>query len=660
MKIKYTLITAAVFFLLIPIIVICMFVNSRFNSFHVKNKELHAAKVISIAQKQITDCFEEISEDAKEFASNEALKAYLSGDKDKETAVSGLVSGAVNSDKNVIQLAVYDANGTLLPVSTGYTEGIYPKISTSGFEVDIVENYGYTSINKYSLSNNTKNTFCYVFKIYNGDDFTGYGMFYYNLTMFEDIISNINNSTEYDMVISDSEGNIIKAPFNSVVTFKEIPAYDNAMEQFEDITKDMTVNPTDYESNGEDMVIIGGSVSATRNKNGATWGVLATITHEDVVQSVKELTGQVGVFGAVLTIALVVLVVLALLKYLKPLDEVYTVFEKRAKGDRTVRFSVKGKSDVVKIGNSVNALIDMVNESEERYNTIVNMTDNIIFEYNVLKNTVVFSDNFNSKFSFRAKTLRFEDSFFINGIVQRNQKQDFEAFVDRLLAGESCQGEFSFKTIYNDYAWYIVRCACIKDSEENIVKIIGAMVDIDRAKRREENLLKKANYDSLTQIFNRQSFEISLTNEYDLSQIRKTKVAVLFIDLDDFKYYNNNFGHALGDEALVFVGQTLKRIVGNNGFAGRYGGDEFVMCYSETSSIMSAGELAREIINELGKGFDGVSVKKHFEVKCSIGIAYFSENSMDADSVIKDADEAMYSVKKNGKSDFTYYSKPRR
>lgn len=440
-----------------------------------------------------------------------------------------------------------------------------------------------------------------------------------------------------------------------MLTFSQLPEYENIMEQFKMITTDRKVNPTEYKSNGEDMIALGNAVSSTRNKNGATWGIIASITDEKMMESVNSLTGEMTTFGIIFSAVLIVVAIIFILRYLKPLDEIYTIFEKRSAGDKTVRFTSNGKSDIEKIGRSVNALIDMVNESEERYDTIVSMTDNIIFEYNVPKDQVFFSDNFNSKFSFRAKTFKFVDSFFVKGTVDHNEKPEFEKFVARLLAGESCQAEFKFKTIYNDYAWYIVRCACIRDVRDNIVKIVGAMIDIDKAKKREENLLKMANYDSLTQILNRQSFEVNLMNEYDLSQMRKTKVAVLFIDMDDFKYYNNNFGHALGDEVLAFVGSTLKRIVGGNGFAGRYGGDEFVMCYSETPSIQSAGEVAKEIISELGKGFDGVSVDRHFSVKCSIGIAYFTEQSRDADSVIKDADEAMYSVKKNGKSDFSYY-----
>lgn len=660
MKVKYKILTVAVIVLLIPFLVITFFVTDKFEDYHIFNKNLHAQKILSIAQKEVGDVFEDVIDVSRDFSSCESVKQYLGGEKQNETQAKSIVDGLIHSGHNLLQVAVYDAEGNLSPISSSYEDYIYPSLTAQDIDNEIVENFGFSQINKFVLSNKTKNNFTYSFKIFNGDILVGYAMFYYNLEMFEDIIYNINESTEYTVAIVDNGGNVIKAPFSGVNKFTAYAEFDGIQDKFEKAIKNNQVSPDEYVYDNKKQVVLGGAVEETANDKGFTWAVIATIPKETYLESVNKLNSQTVMFVLIFTGVVIFVAGMIILKYLKPLDSIYTIFEKRASGDKTVRFEYEGKGDIVKIGNSINLLLDMINERDECYDNLVNMTDNIIFEYNIPKNIITFSDNFNSKFSFRANSLKFEDSFFANGIVLRSQKADFENFVDRFLSGEACQGEFSFKTIYNDYAWYIVRCAPIKDSDDNIIKIVGAMIDINRAKLREESLLKKASYDSLTQIFNRHTFEVSLMNEYDLSQMRKSKVAVLFIDIDDFKHYNNNYSHALGDEALAFVGKTLKEVVGNNGFAGRYGGDEFVICYSETSSIMPAGDLAKEIIERLGNGFDGQSVNEHFEVKCSIGIAYFTDQSIDADSVIKDADTAMYTVKKNGKSDYSYYSKPRR
>ncbi|MBE6837711.1 MAG: diguanylate cyclase [Ruminococcus sp.] len=659
MKIKHTFIVMATAFLIVPILVLCLFASGRFENFHVSNRNLNTTKIINIAQKEIEGRFDEMSKNAYDFSANSHIINYLSGNEEEMVAVSDVITGVVDTDDDIVQAAIYDDDGKLLSVSSAYNEGVYPSITVETLESIITDNAGLTHLNEFQLLDSNKNTIAYVFRIHNASNFIGYGVFYYNLSMFEQVITRIESSTEMDLIISDNRGNIIMSPFNNILTFSQLTDYQNVVDQFKMIITDRKVVPTEYNNDNEEMVIMGGAITSTRNKKGATWGVLASMPTRIILEGSNQLATEMAVFSVIAMLVFIGAAVFLTLKYLKPLDDVASVFEKRANGDKFARFNGEGKSEVVQIGNGVNSLIDMINLNEERYNIMVDMTDNIIFEYSVAKDQVTFSDNFNSKFSFRAKTQKFADSFFLNGVVERKGKADFEEFVDKMVAGESLQGEFSFKNIYNDYAWYIVRCASIRDNNGNISKIIGAMIDIDRAKKREENLLKKANYDSLTQILNRQSFEVNLMNEFDLSQMRKTKVAVLFIDLDDFKNYNNNYSHALGDEALTFVGSTLKRVVGNNGFAGRYGGDEFVLCYSETPTSPSAGDIAKLIIREFGIGFDGVAFKEHFVVKCSIGIAYFTDHTMDADSVIKDADEAMYSVKKSGKSAFAYYSKPR-
>jgi len=659
MKIKHTFIVMATAFLIVPILVLCLFASGRFENFHVSNRNLNTTKIINIAQKEIEGRFDEMSKNAYDFSANSHIINYLSGNEEEMVAVSDVITGVVDTDDDIVQAAIYDDDGKLLSVSSAYNEGVYPSITVETLESIITDNAGLTHLNEFQLLDSNKNTIAYVFRIHNASNFIGYGVFYYNLSMFEQVITRIESSTEMDLIISDNRGNIIMSPFNNILTFSQLTDYQNVVDQFKMIITDRKVVPTEYNNDNEEMVIMGGAITSTRNKKGAAWGVLASMPTRIILEGSNQLATEMAVFSVIAMLVFIGAAVFLTLKYLKPLDDVASVFEKRANGDKFARFNGEGKSEVVQIGNGVNSLIDMINLNEERYNIMVDMTDNIIFEYSVAKDQVTFSDNFNSKFSFRAKTQKFADSFFLNGVVERKGKADFEEFVDKMVAGESLQGEFSFKNIYNDYAWYIVRCASIRDNNGNISKIIGAMIDIDRAKKREENLLKKANYDSLTQILNRQSFEVNLMNEFDLSQMRKTKVAVLFIDLDDFKNYNNNYSHALGDEALTFVGSTLKRVVGNNGFAGRYGGDEFVLCYSETPTSPSAGDIAKLIIREFGIGFDGVAFKEHFVVKCSIGIAYFTDHTMDADSVIKDADEAMYSVKKSGKSAFAYYSKPR-
>ena len=122
------------------------------------------------------------------------------------------------------------------------------------------------------------------------------------------------------------------------------------------------------------------------------------------------------------------------------------------------------------------------------------------------------------------------------------------------------------------------------------------MNNIDRDKKSEMKLIKRANYDSLTELFNRIAFNKHVENELLLAKIRKDKRAILFIDIDDFKHYNDNYGHACGDDVLKFIAQTIKNQVLDCGFAGRYGGDEFVICLNSSNVVDNIENFAKAII----------------------------------------------------------------
>ena len=107
---------------------------------------------------------------------------------------------------------------------------------------------------------------------------------------------------------------------------------------------------------------------------------------------------------------------------------------------------------------------------------------------------------------------------------------------------------------------------------------------------------------------------------------------------------------------LKYTADCLKEIVFDKGFVGRFGGDEFVVCLTNLQYFGDPGAISNEIIEALGKGFVSESTDKKLSIKCSIGIAFFNENGKNSEEVLNAADEAMYSIKKHGKSNFAYAS----
>ena len=196
-----------------------------------------------------------------------------------------------------------------------------------------------------------------------------------------------------------------------------------------------------------------------------------------------------------------------------------------------------------------------------------------------------------------------------------------------------------------------MRTATLHDKDGKPLKVVGVMVDIDRAKKSEQQLTERASYDALTELYNRETIESQIDNEIALSAARKSEMAVLFIDVDDFKHYNDNYSHATGDQVLKFVAKTIKGVVADFGFAGRYGGDEFIACV-RNAEINTPTSVAQQIIARLDEGFEA-DIGERLTVSVSIGIALIKDDyNTRVEYLIGKADDAMYSVKKSGKSNY--------
>ncbi len=284
------------------------------------------------------------------------------------------------------------------------------------------------------------------------------------------------------------------------------------------------------------------------------------------------------------------------------------------------------------------------------------MSDNIIFEWNFKSNDVFFSNNFNKKFSYRAPSDHFGDSFLLKVKVHPEDNDRYHKDLEKLSKGEEFEGnEYRWKNIYGDYIWILMRTATIRDKDGNIAELVAVIVDIDRAKKSEKLLTERASYDSLTGLYNRESIERTIDNEIELINVRKSEVAILFIDVDDFKIYNDKYSHATGDQVLKFVANTINFVIKGFGTAGRYGGDEFVDCVRNIETNEPT-RVARDILSGLKEGFTSDNGDK-LSVNASIGISIIKDSSMHVDEIIGMADDAMYKIKKNGKSNFGILNK---
>ncbi len=177
-------------------------------------------------------------------------------------------------------------------------------------------------------------------------------------------------------------------------------------------------------------------------------------------------------------------------------------------------------------------------------------------------------------------------------------------------------------------------------------------VALDAASR-EEKLYRQANFDSVTGLANRVAFRMKLADALLRAERAKGRVGVLFVDLDGFKKVNDTHGHGAGDELLHTVGKRLGDCIRKTDTVARLGGDEFAVLLPDMRDAIAAEGVAQQILDTLQKP---LSVGGHVvRVGCSIGIAIYPTDGADVESLLKQADMAMYRAKERGGNRFAFF-----
>lgn len=178
--------------------------------------------------------------------------------------------------------------------------------------------------------------------------------------------------------------------------------------------------------------------------------------------------------------------------------------------------------------------------------------------------------------------------------------------------------------------------------------------DITEQKNAERKLLKIATYDSLTGLVNRSLLLDRLEHAIGLARHHHHRIAVMFVDLDRFKGINDSLGHDYGDKLLRIVANRMRNLVADSGTVARLGGDEFVIVIEEVASEDDLSSFVSQIIEAVEMPIS--LAEEVLRISCSIGVAFYPEDASEPAELIKQADVAMYSAKKDALSGFTYFT----
>lgn len=184
---------------------------------------------------------------------------------------------------------------------------------------------------------------------------------------------------------------------------------------------------------------------------------------------------------------------------------------------------------------------------------------------------------------------------------------------------------------------------------EHFVSVFSDITDIKNAQRKAEYL---AAHDVLTGLPNRTLFQDRLRHALAQARRKKERMALMFIDLDNFKDINDTLGHDVGDDLLRLAGSRLQQVMRDVDTVARLGGDEFTAIISDCDAE-GAGHVARRIVDELSASFD-IQGRQLF-VSASVGVAFFPEDGQDSNALVKAADTAMYRAKELGRNRVEFF-----
>jgi diguanylate cyclase (GGDEF)-like protein/PAS domain S-box-containing protein len=197
--------------------------------------------------------------------------------------------------------------------------------------------------------------------------------------------------------------------------------------------------------------------------------------------------------------------------------------------------------------------------------------------------------------------------------------------------------------------------SAISDLEGKISSYVGLLTDITTGKDYESTLERMAFYDSLTGLPNRLLFAERINQAMMISKRLKSMMAVCFLDLDEFKPVNDDFGHSVGDLLLVEMANRMQSNIRESDTVARMGGDEFAILLINIKNIEECETIITKILDSINEPYTLVN-NESVNVSASIGVTLYPHDNVPSDMLLRHADQAMYVAKESGKNQYVFHN----
>ena len=294
---------------------------------------------------------------------------------------------------------------------------------------------------------------------------------------------------------------------------------------------------------------------------------------------------------------------------------------------------------------------EALRENEERFRLIAENVTDLIAVVDAQGHRIYNSPSYSAMFG-DAMLLPGTDSF--NEIHPDDRDKVQRVFQETVATGVGHRARFRFVLADGSPRHIESQGSVIRDAAGAVSRVIVVSRDITDRLSSEQRIWHLANYDPLTNLPNRALLSVQIEQELAYARTTRQLLAVLFIDLDNFKNVNDSLGHHAGDDLLRQFAERLRRALRTRDMIARQGGDEFIVLLPGLSDSSQVNAVCHKILEVSRLPFQIGS--QEARVSASIGVSFFPEDGSDADELLKHADTAMYSAKSEGKSGYKVFT----
>ena len=289
-----------------------------------------------------------------------------------------------------------------------------------------------------------------------------------------------------------------------------------------------------------------------------------------------------------------------------------------------------------------------------RYKLAINGSNDGIWDWDIIKDKGYISYKLKEILGMSSEDMeQFLDTWW--SLIHPEDREAFEEALENYIYQKTpyfvC--EYRVKSKDNDYIWFLTRGKAIRDKDGAPIRMAGSHTDITDRKKAEEKINYLAYYDIVTGLANRTLFEEKLNKTIEKAKEKKEMFGIVYLDLDNFKTVNDTMGHDFGNLLLKDIGDLLKRHIGKQDMAARLSGDEFVILVPRLNSNEKLKNMINGINNEFREPF--ILGNQQVYVTMSSGIVIYPIDGEDEQTILKNADTAMYCAKEIGKNNYQFF-----